>query len=56
LKIKHLPLTEENIEEQHKVVGASSNYGKEDLITTGCILRQSRITTEEADFPREVAK
>lgn len=27
-----LPLTEENIEEQHNVVGASSNYGKEGLI------------------------
>ena len=29
---QYLPLTEENIEEQHKVVGASSNYGKEGLI------------------------
>jgi len=29
---KYLPLTEENIEEQHKGVGASSNYGKEGLI------------------------
>lgn len=27
-----LPITEENIEEQHKFVGASSNYGKEGLI------------------------
>lgn len=29
---QYLPLTEENIEKQHKVVGASSNYGKEGLI------------------------
>jgi hypothetical protein len=29
---KYLPITEENIEEQHKFVGASSNYGKEGLI------------------------
>ena len=29
---KYLPITEENIEEQHKSVGASSNYGKEGLI------------------------
>ena len=29
---QYLPLTEENIEEQHQVVGASSNYGKEGLI------------------------
>lgn len=31
-KQKYLPLTEENIEKQHKFVGASSNYGKEGLI------------------------
>ncbi|MEC1722205.1 hypothetical protein [Schinkia azotoformans] len=29
---KYLPITEENIEEQHKFVEASSNYGKEGLI------------------------
>lgn len=29
---KYLPITEENIEEQHKLVQASSNYGKEGLI------------------------
>jgi len=29
---KYLPITEENIEEQHEFVGASSNYGKEGLI------------------------
>lgn len=32
LKQKYLSITEENIEEQHKFVGASSNYGKEGLI------------------------
>lgn len=31
-KQKYLSLTEENIEKQHKFVGASSNYGKEGLI------------------------
>lgn len=31
-KQKYLPLTEENMEKQHKFVGASSNYGKEGLI------------------------
>lgn len=31
-ELKYLPITEENIEEQHKIVGASSNYGKEGLI------------------------
>ena len=31
-ELKYLPITEENIEEQHKFVGASSNYGKEGLI------------------------
>lgn len=31
-KQKSLSLTEENIEKQHKFVGASSNYGKEGLI------------------------
>ncbi|KFO16648.1 hypothetical protein NQ080_13580 [Enterococcus faecium] len=31
-KQKYLSLTEENIEKQHKFVGASSNYGKEVLI------------------------
>lgn len=30
--LKYLPITEENIEEQHKFVGASANYGKEGLI------------------------
>lgn len=29
---KYLPITEENIEEQHKSVAASANYGKEGLI------------------------
>lgn len=29
---KYLSINEENIEEQHKLVGASSNYGKEGLI------------------------
>lgn len=31
-KQKYLPLTEENMEKQHKFVGGSSNYGKEGLI------------------------
>lgn len=31
-KQKYLPLTEENMEKQHKFVSASSNYGKEGLI------------------------
>lgn len=31
-ELKYLPITEENIEEQHKFVGASFNYGKEGLI------------------------
>ncbi|WP_342559796.1 hypothetical protein NSQ95_13880 [Psychrobacillus sp. FSL W7-1457] len=29
---KYLPITEEKIEEQHMLVQASSNYGKEGLI------------------------